>query len=173
MGFVPDYEFDMFISYAHVDNEPDLEGERGWIDQFHEVSERRLHKWLGVEPSCFKDDVELNGNVYFEDQIPSSLRQTAVLVSVITPRYALSDWCLKEVTIFCAEAKGGYRIGNESRVLKVIKLPVGDHDYKLPAALQNVPAYLFYENPKRPLELSPALSHDQKVKFFTRQRTRA
>ena len=39
MSFLPNYEDDIFISYAHNDNQALLEGQRGWIDNFHQALE--------------------------------------------------------------------------------------------------------------------------------------
>ena len=36
------YQHDVFISYAHIDNQPALEGQTGWIDDFHPVSYTHL-----------------------------------------------------------------------------------------------------------------------------------
>ena len=29
---------DVFISYAHIDDQPMMEGQRGWISQFHRAT---------------------------------------------------------------------------------------------------------------------------------------
>jgi len=42
VGYLPDYEDDIFISYAHNDNES-LPGQRGWIDVFHQALEMIRH----------------------------------------------------------------------------------------------------------------------------------
>ena len=31
MAYVAGYDYDVFISYAHVDNEPFLPGGKGWV----------------------------------------------------------------------------------------------------------------------------------------------
>jgi hypothetical protein len=145
MSFIPEFEHDIFISYAHIDNEPLTEGQKGWIDRFHDVLQARVRQLLGAEPTFFLDDLELQGNDYFEDVLPAKLRKTALLVTIVSPRYANSPWCLKEVQSFCqaAEASGGIRIGNKARIFKVLKLPVPLE--KHPSVLQGLLGYQFYE----------------------------
>src|SRR5262249_52371579 len=50
----------------------------------------------------------------------------AILVSIISPRYLKSDWCLRELTEFikAAETTGGVRAGHKLRVFKLVKTPV-------------------------------------------------
>ena len=36
MSFIPGYDYDIFISYAHVDNEPFSGQTTGWIKLFYE-----------------------------------------------------------------------------------------------------------------------------------------
>ena len=35
MAFTSDFEYDIFVSYCHLDN-AHVEGEKGWVDRFHE-----------------------------------------------------------------------------------------------------------------------------------------
>jgi hypothetical protein len=41
---------DVFISYAHIDNESLTEGQQGWISQFHHTLEVRLRQLMGENP---------------------------------------------------------------------------------------------------------------------------
>ena len=36
------FENDIFISYAHIDDQPLVEGQKGWISSFHRALEIRL-----------------------------------------------------------------------------------------------------------------------------------
>src|ERR1017187_2810475 len=120
---------DIFISYAHLDNEPALKGQDGWISSFHRALEVRVGQLLGRAPRIWRDP-KLDGNDVFSDAIVSQLPEVAVLVTVLSPRYLKSEWCRKQVATFwqgCG-ATGGTVIGTKSRVLKVIKTPVADDD---------------------------------------------
>ena len=113
---------DVFISYAHVDNEALLEDQDGWIAVLHRVLEKRLSQLLGRVANVWWDRRRLNGNVYFDDTIATACENTTVMVSVISPRYLKSDYCRKEVEHFSATR--GVKIGDRSRIFSCIKTPV-------------------------------------------------
>ena len=56
---------DVFISYAHIDDQPMLEGQRGWISQFHRSLEVRMAQLLGQELRIWRDP-KLNGSDLFD-----------------------------------------------------------------------------------------------------------
>ena len=41
MAYLEGYEHDVFVSYAHIDNRPDREGERGWVESFERALKLR------------------------------------------------------------------------------------------------------------------------------------
>jgi hypothetical protein len=118
------FDTDVFISYAHLDNQPLTTGAQGWVSEFHEALSKRLGEVLGKAPRIWRDP-KLQGNDVFADEIEQRFEEAAVLVSVITPRYVESDWCRREVTGFWEAAghTGGPIVGNKARVFKVVKTP--------------------------------------------------
>ena len=157
MSYLPDYENDIFISYAHNDNQAALEGQRGWIDNFHQALEKRLQVYLGAKPKIWRDP-RLQGNDYFADALVDQIPKVAILISVLSPSYIKSEWCRKEMQLFCriAGLTGGVRLGSKARIFKVekINVPIDKH----PSELQFMTGYQFYyleEKSQRPRELSP------------------
>jgi hypothetical protein len=155
MGFLPDYEDDIFISYAHNDNQPLIEGQPGWVDTFHKALERRLQVHLGAKPSIWRDP-RLQGNEYFADTLVEQIPKVAILISVLSPSYNNSEWCRREMQMFhrIATETGGIRLGNKARIIKVEKIhvPLEKH----PAELQGMTGYQFYYmDDHRARELSP------------------
>jgi hypothetical protein len=144
MSFLPDFEDDIFISYAHIDNQPLTEGQKGWISHFHEALEIRLAQLLGAETKIWRDP-ELRRNDFLADQLIAHLPKIATLVSVISPRYINSEWCLREMKEFykVAEQTGGIRIKEQARIFKVIKTPVPLE--KQPPEIQGLLGYEFYQ----------------------------
>ena len=63
MSYLHEFKRDVFISYAHYDNEPLIEGKEGWVSEFHRTLEIYLRKRLGVDPVIWRDN-ELRGNEY-------------------------------------------------------------------------------------------------------------
>jgi hypothetical protein len=151
------FEKDLFISYAHIDNEPLTPEQKGWITRFHASLEALLSMRMGGKARIWRDD-KLQGNDVFAREIVDQFPQTAVLVSVLTPRYLNSDWCTKEVAEFCkcAEESGGMVVKNKARIFKVLKAPV-DTQESLPQVVRAVLGYEFFTiEDGTPLELDSA-----------------
>ncbi|HXT62118.1 MAG TPA: toll/interleukin-1 receptor domain-containing protein [Pyrinomonadaceae bacterium] len=143
MSYLPDYEDDIFISYAHNDNQALLEGQRGWVDVFHQALERRLQVHLGAKPSIWRDP-RLQGNEIFADALVEQVPKVAILISILSPSYLNSEWCRREMQMFSriATDTGGVRLGNKARIFKIekINVPLDKH----PAELQGMTGYQFY-----------------------------
>jgi hypothetical protein len=157
----------LFISYAHIDNQPLTAEQQGWISRFHASLAAMLSMRLG-RPAQIWRDRKLSGNDVFADEIIAQFPSTALLVSVLTPRYIESDWCTREVREFCriAEQGGGLVVDNKSRLIKIIKTPVDD-ERPLPSVMQSVTGYPFYvfDEEQTPLELDPAYGPDMAQKY--------
>jgi hypothetical protein len=93
------FDTDVFISYAHLDNQPLKPEALGWVSEFHEALSKRLGEVLGKAPRIWRDP-KLQGNDIFADEIGQRFKGTAVLVSITTPRYVESDWCQRELSGF-------------------------------------------------------------------------
>lgn len=161
------FEKHVFISYAHIDNEPLTPNQQGWVSRFHTSLSAMLSMRLGRKADIWRD-IKLKGNDIFADEIIQQFPKTALLVSVLTPRYVESEWCTREVKEFIktSEATGGVLVDNKSRVLKVIKIPV-DTEGPLPAVMKMSLGYPFYilDEQQTPLELDPAYGEDFTQKF--------
>jgi len=153
------FEQNLFISYAHIDDQPLTPGEKGWITRFHATLKKILDMRLGREAKIWRDE-KLQGNDVFSNEIVAQFNHSAALLSVITPRYLNSEWCTREAREFChsaAEQSGGLVVGNKSRVFKVIKTPVdAEESEALPAHMKDLLGFEFftYED-GAPLELDP------------------
>jgi hypothetical protein len=119
------FDVDVFVSYAHLDDTT-LDGDRkGWVSKLHETLDRRLAQLLG-KPARIWRDPKLAGNDVFADAIVERVQRAAVLVSVVSPRYVKSEWTTREVNEFCKAAAehGGVQVHDKSRIFKVLKTPV-------------------------------------------------
>ncbi len=167
MGYLPDYEDDIFISYAHNDNQALIEGQRGWIDIFHQALERKLQMHLGAKPSIWRDP-RLQGNEYFADTLVEQIPKVAILISVLSPSYINSEWCRREMQMFSriATDTGGMRLGNKARIFKVekINVPLDKH----PAELQGMTGYQFYYMDDHRLRELSADSGSHAIEYWQR-----
>jgi hypothetical protein len=161
-----EFENDVFVSYAHIDNQALTDGP-GWITSLHNALRIRLEQLLGKEAKIWRDP-KLTGNDMFADRLVDSLPRVAVLVSVLSPRYVRSEWCQRELNEFikASVATGGLRIADKLRVFKVVKTPVPRE--LEPPPLQPALGYEFYTvepDSGRQRELDPS-SPDAKRQYW-------
>lgn len=137
------FEIDVFVSYAHIDDEVLGEGQAGWISSFHRALEIRLAQLLGKQAKVWRDP-KLQGNDVFAEALVDKLPATALLVSVLSPRYVRSEWCTRELQEFlrASERTGGVQVADKVRVFKVVKTPIPLEEH--PSELQKVLGYEFY-----------------------------
>ena len=164
------FDSDVFISYAHLDNQPLAAGMVGWVSEFHEALGKRLGEVLGKAPRIWRDP-KLQGNDVFAREIEERFERAAVLVSVITPRYLESEWCRRELSEFWEAARhtGGPVVGNKARVFKVVKTPV--ERTRMPPPLEPLLGYEFYRlqpGTGRPLEFNRVYGPDAERDFWVR-----
>ena len=151
------FENDVFLSYAHVDDESPVQGESGWISALHTWLAVRLAQKLGKEPRIWRDP-RLRGNEVIWDSITGQLPSVAVFVSVLSPWYVKSPSCKRELDHFlrAVVTTGGVRVADDMRVFKVVKTPF-DPELE-PPELRPMRGYEFYkEEPQslRTRELGP------------------
>jgi hypothetical protein len=161
---------DVFISYRHLDNELLDENEKGWIDNFHERFESLLGEALGYEPKIWRDP-RLPGNVYFADVLEERIKSTAVMISILSPGYLQSDWCIGELKEFCrlAQQNEGLAIDGKLRVFKVVKTYI-ERD-RHPPEFQQQLGYEFYEMDKatqRPVAFGQELGRNRDQRYWSR-----
>src|SRR5438105_1963542 len=168
MSTLPNFEDDLFISYAHIDNQPLADGLKGWVKTFHERLKIRLEQLTG-EPARIWRDRKLQGNDIFAETLVARLSKAAILVVVLSPRYVKSEWCLKELDEFCkrAETGGGLVVGDKSRVFKVVKfhVPLQEHPPQLRGSL----GYEFFEYDAergRAREFSPDVTPARDIRYW-------
>ena len=151
------YDRHLFISYAHLDNQPLTPEQEGWVTRFHDSLQSILTIRMGHRAQIWRDK-KLCGNDVFADEIIAQFPQTEILVSVLSKCYLESEWCKREVEEFCKRC-GGLRVGNKYRIIKVVKLPV-EGVSNLPSPLNDMLGYDFFtyqdkDERRTPLELDP------------------
>jgi len=119
------FEHDVFISYPHISNKDDQAGQNGWVAKFHNDLQIRLDDMLGCEARIWRDNKMRLGTV-FGEAICNRLGKTKVLLCVLSPAYLQSEWCLRELSEFrrVAQQNGGLALGDQSRIITVVKTPV-------------------------------------------------
>jgi hypothetical protein len=143
----PKFEKHLFISYAHADNRTTPDDTLGWVTRFHQYLASYLTTNIGEDARIWRDE-RLRGNDIFANEIVKQFPKTAALVSILSPRYLESEWCMREVLEFCkiAQGKGGLIIDDKARVLRILLRPIpADRREQLPEVLKDALGYKFYQ----------------------------
>ena len=96
-----DLTYDVFLSYAWVDN--DADGIAGaWVSEFRRKLGKALDARLGRggQAKLFFDTETLGRNVAFGPQIEEALQKSATVVAVISKGYIESPNCREELRFF-------------------------------------------------------------------------
>jgi TIR domain len=142
MGNASGTNFDVFISYAHVDNEPIFPAKHGWVSVLVDNLGRYLAKGIGRREafSNWYDQQQLKGNQGIRDHIPEQARQSALFLAVLSPGYVSSEFCLRELEAFIETHRGAVA----ERLFIVEHMPLDD-DRRMPDALRDIRKYRFYK----------------------------
>ncbi len=127
---LPNYKHDIFLSYAHVDNQP-----IGWVTTLINNLKILLTKKLGSSDSfsLWMDD-ELHGKIATTSEIRKHIEGSATFLLILSPAYLASEWCNFELRTFLA--KYGE---NSGRVFLV------EYDWvERPEVLSDLLAYKFW-----------------------------
>ena len=170
MGYVSDFDEDVFISYAHNDDDVFPPEQWGWVTRLHQDLEQRVRNHLGSDVRLWRD-CEIRSNEDFTKKIMNRLMRTATFLSVLSPSFLQRDWCKRELELFVgrAESEIGILVDEErSRIFKVEKMPI--ERAALPPSMQGTRTYRFYQpdpsQPKRTVELRPLLGGEYYRRYF-------
>ncbi len=147
MAYIPEFEYDIFFSYAHLDNKPLPNEEKGWVHEFYEYLECLLNKRCGRNGrlKIWWDERKLDGNVYFDDSIAEGIKKSAILICFNSTSYDESDYCRQELSTFYDKALNerlGMKVGHRSRIVHVLLENLPFSDWLKP--LEGVPGIPFY-----------------------------
>jgi len=122
MAWVPKYYYDVFLSYAHADNE----GREEWVGSFKTDLEfqirANLGAWGGRGATVWWDEHRIRPGDAIRRTIVDALNRSAAVVSLCSPNYLGSGYCMEERAEFesaCAR-DGGILVENTSRLLNTI-----------------------------------------------------
>ena len=128
MAYVTGYEHDVFISYAHIDDEP-LGAGQGWVTTLAGHLKNVLDKGLGCRDTVIWMDHGLTGNEPFAQQIEDALRGCATLLVIASPSYLRSEWCTRERNAFLKAVRERSAAG--SRIFRVDFDKLDPNDFPL------------------------------------------
>lgn len=143
MAFAPGFDHDVFVSYAHVDNEPfpEIDGSR-WVTNLRRTLQTLLDQSLGGtrQASIWMDETNLPGAGQVTPEIHSRVGKSALLVVVLSEAYLKRSWCLDELATY-VQAMGGPK-AIDGRVFVIQRDEIGRPSW--PGALQDFRGYEFF-----------------------------
>jgi len=147
MALTSGYQYDVFISYAHLDERTPEPDAKGWVSTFHDHLEVGLSKALGhlCEATIWRDP-RLDGATLFDREIRERIEQSAVFLALTSPSYFNRDYCRQELACFAQAAtasRHGLVVGNRSRLINVRLFNIPPADW--PAELAGRSGFPFYE----------------------------
>jgi hypothetical protein len=171
MAYLSDFAFDIFISYANVDNLTASGSSPGWVTQFHQQLKVYLWKRVGRAESVkiWRDHV-LDGNQLFDRTIQDRVESAALFLALTSTGYLASDYCRRELDCFYQKAQaspGGLAVGDRLRICNVLlnNIPIS----KWPEEFSRSGGFKFHDsqqdddlgNPIDPADkaFQPALRH--------------
>jgi hypothetical protein len=104
MAFVSGFRNDIFVSYAHMDNEEDVDGERP-VSRLVDILYKWLRQRLGSrsELKIYFDRRDLRSNHDIKQALEEA-RESAIFVAIVSPGYVDDQsWALKELRSFMQE----------------------------------------------------------------------
>jgi len=101
MAYVPNYAYDIFISYARIDDEVDYPGGTKWVSTFEEYLSIALRKRLGgtTDVKIFFDRRTLNSNDELRE-LEQAAERSALFLAVCSRSYVDREWTTRELSAF-------------------------------------------------------------------------
>jgi hypothetical protein len=142
MGYIPGFQYDVFFSYSHRDNEPLplVQNASGWISALVETLEIRVARELGRREyfETWLDRDKFRGHEQI-DSILERVAESATLLVVLSNGWLESKDCRLELDAFVKA-----HTGDEKLNIFVVKLSKLNDERLVPEVLNRVPGYQFW-----------------------------
>ncbi len=151
MSFLSDFEHDIFISYARVDNQKD------WVTRFQDELENALNPLLGKKGAVkiWRDTEQIDGEQVFDQTIRTAIEKSALFLALYSNGYQASRFCKDELTWFhqkiSNEPYGAKIDGDRSRIYNVLLRNIHHEDW-LPE-LKGISGHSFHDAEEREEDL--------------------
>jgi hypothetical protein len=134
------YEHDVFVSYAHLDDEPPPGADEGWITTLVRHLEQKIAQKLGYTGFRTWIDHDLAENARVTPTLINTVRKSATMIIFMSPGYANSAWCQKEMQAFHQAIQSRAMSGSEVFVIHQDEIARED----IPEALRDLTGFQFW-----------------------------
>lgn len=163
MSVIPGYDYDMFVSYSHLDNPVLGLGSRGWVDTLVKKLEGEV-KARGIKEFEAWSDENLAENFPLTPQLMDKIKKSATLLVIMSPSYLQSEWCKRERERFLSLVDD--RVA-EGCVFVVEARQVSHNDY--PDAFHDlVPVMFWVEDPESRTDRPLGMPNPNEEQYYTR-----
>jgi hypothetical protein len=135
-AFVPGFENDLFLSYAHEDDPR-------WVQAFADELRDEISRRLGLGIAVWQDVDRIRAGENWQSAIQTSIERTAAFVAVVSPRYQNSQWCARERNEFRRQFET-QPFETSGRFFKAVKTPWPDNGHRL--FLQSIQDVEFFKD---------------------------
>jgi len=153
MAYVPNCKCDVFVSFAHLDNEA-IGSASPWVTAFASDLKKVLRMRLGVREEeglkvYFTGHGSLETGVRLDDTLMENASSSALFVAVTSPAYVVTDsYTMRELAAFL-QAKGG-----AGRVFAIEHSPLDSND-EYPQPLRELKRMAFWQkHPEREIPVT-------------------
>jgi hypothetical protein len=122
-AYVPKFQNDLFISYAHADD-------KRWVQAFEDELRDEVSRRLGLGISIWQDTGRIRAGQNWEAEIRQGIRESAAFVAIVSPSYQNSRWCHLERTEFQGQF-GANEFVTCGRFFKAVKTPWPEDAHRL------------------------------------------
>ena len=129
MAYVPGFQQDVFVSYAHGDD-------RKWVEAFVSLLKSDLDDKLGSATQIWLDSEDNRPSRDFSREIPGAVQSSAVFLLLASPTYIRSAYCVDvECKMFAAtldQRRSRFttaEFANEQFALRCPILPIDNNDH--------------------------------------------
>jgi len=152
MALLTGYGHDIFVSYAHNDNQPLVSGEEGWVRTLINLLRVRTVEKIGSNALDIWMDYDLSGNSPVTSTIMDALARSAILLFIGSESYLASAWCQDELNAFLVSSVKDRKSDALKRLFMVSRDRIDR--LRLPEPLRDLIGYKFWrEDAGRPIPL--------------------
>lgn len=123
MAFVPGCKHDLFLSYVHE--------ESVWVDEFRRALSEAFANRTGEHITFWQDVRNLRAGEKWDTRIQQAIRNAAVFLAIVSPRYLNSPHCKREYEFLLKDGIEALEIDGFHRFVKIIKNPDENNYWEL------------------------------------------
>jgi TIR domain len=166
MALLTGYTHDIFVSYAHNDNQPMVSGTDGWVRTLVNLLRVRTVEKIGSNALDIWMDYELYGNSPVTPTITDALTGSAILLFIGSESYLASAWCQRELNAFLTGSVADRRSDALKRLFMISRDKIDRS--RLPEPLRDLIGYKFWrEDAGRPIPLGFPLPERNDTEYWS------